>query len=76
MNSGMHPVAGSTTPRGECVIIVSGERIEETPAEGLDEMLTRLMDSGMSVKDAAKQAALMLDIPKNEAYRRAMELKQ
>ena len=63
-------------PRGECVIVVSGERMEETPTEGLDEMLARLMDSGMSVKDAAKQAALMLDIPKNEAYRRAMELKQ
>ena len=65
-----------TPPRGECVIVVSGERMEETPAESLDEMLTRLMDSGMSVKDAAKQAALMLDIPKNEAYRRATELKR
>ena len=63
-----------TPPRGECVIVVSGEQPDEAPAEDLDGMLKRLLDSGMSV-NAAKQASLLLDIPKSEAYRRATELK-
>ena len=62
-------------PKGECVIVVSGEQTGEESGEGLDEMLARFMSEGMSVKDAAKQAAMLLDIPKNEAYRRANELK-
>lgn len=64
-------------PRGECVITVSGEEAEpSSPRESMDEMLTRLIASGMSVKDAAKQTALVLDVPKSEAYTRANELKQ
>lgn len=62
-------------PKGECVIVVSGEAVEETQTESLDDLLSRLLGSGMSVKDAAKQASLMLDVPKNEAYKRATELK-
>ena len=64
-------------PKGECVIVVSGEADSDgAPAESLDDMLLRLMRDGMSVKDAAKQAALLLDLPKNEAYKRANELKE
>ena len=67
---------GDDPPRCECVIVVSGEPEEaDSAAEGLDEMLSRLLADGMSVKDAAKQAALLLDLPKSEAYRRANELK-
>lgn len=66
-------------PKGECVIVISGEPMSsedgEKEGEGLDDMLKRLLSSGMSVKDAAKQTALILDIPKNEAYARANELK-
>ena len=63
-------------PRGECVITVSGEAAEhEADAESMDDMLVRLMKSGMSAKDAAKQTALMLDVPRNVAYERAIELK-
>lgn len=64
-------------PKGECVIVLSGETEDASPvqAESLDEMLTRLMAGGMRVKDAAKQAALVLDIPRSDAYRRAQELK-
>ena len=65
-----------TPPKGECVIVVEGARGEEKPAETLDEMLTRLLKGGMSVKDASKQAAMLLDIPKAEAYRRANEIKE
>ncbi len=64
-------------PKGECVIVVSGEAAEaEASGEGLDEILIRLMREGASVKDAAKQASLLTDVPRNEAYRRAMELKE
>ena len=63
-------------PKGECVIVISGEGAEDdTAQEGMDEMLLRLIREGMSVKDAAKQTAMLLDIPKSEAYRRANELK-
>lgn len=63
-------------PKGECVIVLSGEADEASaPAESMDDMLLRLMRGGMSAKDAAKQTALMLDVPKNTAYQRAVELK-
>lgn len=63
-------------PRGECVIVISGETGGEPASAGsVDELLRRLLADGMSVKDAAKQASLLLDIPKNEAYKRANEIK-
>ena len=63
-------------PRGECVIVISGETGAEPASAGsVDELLRRLLAEGMSVKDAAKQASLLLDIPKNEAYKRANEIK-
>lgn len=63
-------------PRGECVIVVSGEASGEEQKESMDDMLKRLLSSGMSAKDAAKQAALLLDVPKSTAYARANEIKQ
>lgn len=65
-----------TPPRGECVIVVSGETEAAAPAESAGEMIKRLLAEGMSVKDAAKQTALVLDIPRSEAYRLAQELKE
>lgn len=62
-------------PKGECVIVIEGSSSEEKPAESLDEMLKKLLDEGMSVKDAAKQASLLLEVPKSEAYKRANEIK-
>ena len=63
-------------PKGECVIVISGEKDRAEPTEDLDAMLARLMDGGMSAKDAAKQASLLLDVPRSEAYKRANELKK
>ena len=64
-------------PKGECVIVLSGKsEANEAPEESMEEMLLRLMRGGMSAKDAAKQASLMLDVPKSEAYAKANELKQ
>ncbi len=62
-------------PKGECVIVLSGKAHEDAAAESPEAMLGRLLSSGMSVKDAAKQAALLLDVPKSEAYALAMKLK-
>ena len=64
-------------PKGECVIVVSGENdADEGGRESMEEMLLRLMKGGMSAKDAAKQASLMLDVPRNEAYAKANEIKE
>lgn len=63
-------------PRGECVIAVSGEACADDQKESMDDMLKRLLDSGMSAKDAAKQAALLLDVPRSEAYAKANAIKE
>ena len=62
-------------PKGECVIVLSGKKSGDAAAESPRELLSRLLASGMSVKDAARQAALLLDVPKSEAYALAMKLK-
>ena len=65
-------------PKGECVLVIG-------PAEGagaggederLDPLLSALLAEGVSVKTAARIASETLDLPKNAAYKRAMELKQ
>ena len=64
-------------PKGECVIVISGEgEGGSAPTETLDELLLRLLNDGMSVKDAAKQAALIMDVSKSEAYARANALRE
>ena len=68
---------GQTPPRGECVIAVAGaqtgqEAGEETP----ESMARRLLNSGMRVKDVAKQVSAVLDLPKNQAYELAMSLQE
>ncbi|MBO4385337.1 MAG: 16S rRNA (cytidine(1402)-2'-O)-methyltransferase [Clostridia bacterium] len=73
--SELYEIYRENAPKGECVIVVSGAQGNEKPEESLDEMLLRLMRGGMSAKDASKQAALVLDIPKADAYSRANELK-
>lgn len=66
-----------TPPKGECVIVVSGEvEADDAFTESLDDTLVRLLGEGMSVKDAAKQAALLHDVSKQEAYKRAVEMRR
>ncbi len=63
-------------PKGECVIVVSGACEEkEASKEDVDAYISELLMSGMSVKDAAKQASAVLEIKKSDAYARANELK-
>ena len=66
-------------PRGEFVLVVEGaaECAKETPTleQGL-ERVAQLRAEGLSLKDAARQAARETGLPKNELYGRAMEEKR
>lgn len=66
-----------TPPKGECVIAVYAARTEAEAAtpEVLDEALRKLLDSGLSVRDAAAEAAQTLHVPKKDAYARALLLR-
>jgi 16S rRNA (cytidine1402-2'-O)-methyltransferase len=62
--------------RGEIVILIApGEAVPEQ-AEALDAVLVRLLDDeGLSVKDAARKAALITGTSRNEAYSEALRLR-
>jgi len=62
--------------RGEIVILIApGEPVQEQ-AEALDSLLQRLLDEeGLSVKDAARKAAIITGTSRNEAYSEALRLK-
>lgn len=73
--SGLAAQYKDAPPKGECVLLVGGLP-EGGPAAGdLDATLTRLLSEGLSPKDAARQASALLDVPRNEAYGRALKLK-
>ena len=60
-----------TPPKGEFVLVVAGAAPEEKPAATAEDAAARaleLMESGMSRKDAARQAAKELGLPKNLVY--------
>ena len=66
-------------PKGEFVLIVAGAEpeAEEIPTEeDASAYLSRLMASGMSKKDAVKQTAKDLKLPKNEVYDLALKLEE
>ena len=64
-------------PKGEFVLVVAGAEPEVKEAATLDDAVTRvaaLMAEGLSRKDAVKQAAKELDLPKNQVYDAALNL--
>ena len=64
-------------PKGEFVLVLAGapEAVQETAtAEDAGAYVARLMASGMSRKDAIKQTALDLKLPKNIVYDAALQL--
>ena len=64
-------------PKGEFVLVVDGAAPveKEVPtAEDAGEMVKRLMSEGLSRKDAIKQTAKALDLPKNVVYDAALNL--
>ncbi len=60
---------------GEFVLLISGavERQEEKP-DNLDELIRWHRDQGSSLKDAARQIAETLDLPKSQVYQQALRL--
>lgn len=58
-------------PKGEFVLVVAGAKPAEKAVATVEDAVKRvqvLTDSGMSRKDAIKQAAFELDLPKNTVY--------
>jgi 16S rRNA (cytidine1402-2'-O)-methyltransferase len=62
--------------RGEFVIVISGNDIEELIVEERDpsEMLQERFNDGMKTKAAVKEVSEALERPKNEIYQLALEL--
>ena len=64
-------------PRGEFVLVVAGapEEIKELPTEeDAVSYVAKLMEGGMSRKDAIKQTAKDLNLPKNVVYDAALNI--
>jgi len=65
-------------PRGEIAMVLEGAEPVETPIaddEGIEARLKTLMDSGMSERDAVRQATVEFKIPKRKVYEAALRLK-
>ena len=65
-------------PKGEFVLVVAGAKPEEkrsATAEDAAARVSELLDSGMSRKDAIKQTAQELNLPKNTVYDAALTIK-
>ena len=66
-----------TPPKGEFVLVVAGApevlKEEKTP-EDAAAMVLRLMEEGLSRKDAIKQTAQTLNLPKNVVYAAALQM--
>lgn len=65
-----------TPPKGEFVLVVAGAAKEEKALpsqEDAKQMVARLMAEGLSRKDAVKQTAQTLNLPKNVVYDAALQ---
>jgi 16S rRNA (cytidine1402-2'-O)-methyltransferase len=64
-------------PKGEFVLVVAGAPEKEKAVFTADDAAGRvrqLMESGMSRKDAVKQTAAELNLPKNVVYEAALQV--
>ena len=62
-------------PKGEFVLVIAGAPEEEKETASLEDAAARvqqLMAEGLSRKDAVKQTAKELDLPKNAVYEAAL----
>ena len=65
-----------TPPKGEFVLVIAGApeiKKEQPTPEDAASYVASLMAQGLSRKDAVKQAAKELDLPKNLVYEAALE---
>jgi 16S rRNA (cytidine1402-2'-O)-methyltransferase len=66
----------SNQQRGECVVLVEGNRIQQDASEAeVDRFLAILLDD-LPVKRAAAITAALLSVSKNKAYEQALKLQQ
>ena len=75
--SGALELYQGTPPKGEFVLILAGapEQEKEVPSpEDAAELVKTLMEEGLSRKDAIKQAAARLGLPKNAVYDAALNI--
>ena len=75
--SGALALYAQQSPKGEFVLVVAGSEPEEKPqatAEEAAAQVARLMEQGLSRKDAVKQTAEALGLPKNLVYDAALNL--
>lgn len=75
--SGALELYQETPPKGEFVLILAGapEQEKEVPSpEDAAELVKTLMEEGLSRKDAIKQAAARLGLPKNAVYGAALNI--
>ena len=64
-------------PKGEFVLVVAGAQPPEKEtftATDAAQRVKQLMEEGLSRKDAVKQAAKELDLPKNAVYEAALNI--
>ena len=62
-------------PRGECVLAVYCRAQTDAEAKpDLEALLKNLLSSGLSVRDAAAEAASACGVPKKEAYAKTLEI--
>ena len=64
-------------PKGEFVLVVAGAQPEETESATIEDAVARvaeLIAEGLSRKDAVKQAAKELDLPKNQVYEASLAI--
>ena len=64
-------------PKGEFVLVVAGAQPEETESATIEDAVARvaeLIAEGLSRKDAVKQAAKELDLPKNQVYEASLTI--
>lgn len=75
--SGALDLYAQQSPKGEFVLVVAGAEPEEKPQATPEEaaaQVARLMEQGLSRKDAVKQTAEALGLPKNLVYDAALNL--
>ena len=75
--SGAIQLYNQQPPKGEFVLVVAGAAPVEEKIATAEDAVTRvkeLMDGGMSRKDAVKQTAQELHLPKNVVYDAALEI--
>jgi 16S rRNA (cytidine1402-2'-O)-methyltransferase len=66
----------SNQQRGECVVLVEGNRMEQNASESEVARVLALLLDDLPVKRAAAITASLLSVSKNKAYEQALKLQQ